>query len=210
MLNEQVQNEFHFHRCGEPLKTKILNSFKILSMLIQPYTTNWAEGFEKIKKILNQEICDYVLDIEHVGSTSVPNLPAKPIIDIDIVYRENDNFENIKNGLEKLGYYYNGNQGIEGREVFKRNGKHKNDVLDNITHHLYVCKHDSVEFQRHILFRDYLRKDEMTRNYYQQFKLELANEIKNDKVKYAELKQLRANPFIDYVIELEKERRKNE
>lgn len=177
-------------------------------MLIQPYSPNWVDDFEKIKKVLNEEVFDYILDIEHVGSTAVPNLAAKPIIDIDIIYQEIDDFEKIKIGLEKLGYYHNGNQGIEGREVFKRNGKQEKKVLDNITHHLYVCKYDSVELQRHILFRDFLRKNEITRNYYLQLKLELANEIKNDKAKYAALKQLKANPFINYVIELEKENTK--
>jgi GrpB-like predicted nucleotidyltransferase (UPF0157 family) len=173
-------------------------------MLLEPYTSQWTDDFEKIKEILNEKIFICILDIQHVGSTSVPNLASKPIIDIDIIYREDDDFENIKTGLEKLGYYHNGNQGIEGREVFKRNGEQKHEILDNITHHLYVCKHDAVELQRHILFRDYLRKDELTRNFYQQLKMDLAIETNNDKAKYAELKQLKANPFIDYVIELEK------
>jgi GrpB-like predicted nucleotidyltransferase (UPF0157 family) len=118
--------------------------------------------------MLNQEISKYILDIQHVGSTSVPNLASKPII--DIIHRENTDFEKVKSSLEKLGYYYNGNQGIEGREVFKRYGKQGHEILDNIMHHLYVCKHDAVELQRHILFRDYLRKDELTRSYYEKLK----------------------------------------
>jgi GrpB-like predicted nucleotidyltransferase (UPF0157 family) len=173
-------------------------------MLLQPYTSQWADDFEKIKNVLDQEISHYILDIQHVGSTSVPNLASKPIIDIDIIYRKNADFENIKNGLQKLGYFHNGNQGIEGREVFKRNGKQTHEILDNITHHLYVCKHDAVELQRHILFRDYLRKDELTRNYYEKLKYEIAVETNQHKSDYAALKQLKANPFIDYVIELEK------
>lgn len=174
-------------------------------MLLQPYTPTWASNFEEIKKILNQEMPDYILDIQHVGSTSVPNLSSKPIIDIDIIFRKNDDFEKIKNSLEQLGYYHNGNQGIEGREVFKRNGKQTHEILDKITHHLYVCKHDAVELQRHILFRDYLRKDELTRNYYEKLKYEIAAETNQHKSDYATQKQLKANPFIDYVIELEKQ-----
>lgn len=135
-------------------------------MLLQEYKIIWSIDFEKIKKVLNESLYNYTLDIQHVGSTSVPNLAAKSIIDIDLIYHSTDDFEKLKIGLEKLGYYHNGNQGIEGREVFKRNGKSENGILDNITHHLYVCKHDSVELQRHLLFRDYLRKDELTRNYY--------------------------------------------
>lgn len=173
-------------------------------MLLQPYTQTWAGNFEEIKKILNQEISEYILDIQHVGSTSVPNLASKPIIDIDIIYRENTDFKKVKSSLEKLGYYHNGNQGIEGREVFKRDKKQIHEILDKITHHLYVCKHDAVELERHILFRDYLRKDELTRNYYEKLKYQIATETNQHKSDYATLKQLRVNPFIDYVIELEK------
>ena len=68
--------------------------------------------------------------IEHVGSTSVPNLDAKDIIDMDILYEHESEFEKIKAGLLKIGYYHNGNQGIEQREVFKRNRAFKNEVLD--------------------------------------------------------------------------------
>ena len=177
-------------------------------MLIQEYNPNWAKDFEKIKEILNLSVNNYILDIQHVGSTAVPNLAAKPIIDIDIIYGKGDDFDNIKTELEKLGYDHNGNQGIEGREVFKRNGKIVDEVLDKITHHLYVCKAGCVELQRHILFRDYLRKDELTRKFYAKLKYEIAEETQHNKSKYADLKQLKANPFIDYVIELEKNTKK--
>ena len=177
-------------------------------MLIQEYSPIWATNFEKIKAILNASISNYILDIQHVGSTSVPNLAAKPIIDIDIIYGENDDFDTIKTALEKLGYYHNGNQGIEEREVFKRNGKIVDEILDKIIHHLYVCKADCWELQRHILFRDYLRKDELTRKFYGKLKCEIAEETQNNKSEYAVLKQLKANPFIDYVIELKKNTQK--
>jgi GrpB-like predicted nucleotidyltransferase (UPF0157 family) len=134
----------------------------------------------------------------------VQNLAAKPIIDLDIIYDKKEDFEKIKSGLEALGYYHNGNQGIEGREVFKRNRQQKDVVLDDITHHLYVCKADSKELERHLLFRDYLRKDAFARQYYQQLKLDLAAETNNNKSEYAALKELKANSFINYVIELEK------
>ena len=174
-------------------------------MLIQEYNPNWAINFEKIEGILKHSLLNYILDIQHVGSTAVPNLAAKSIIDIDIIYGEDNDFDTIKTALEKLGYYHNGNQGIEEREVFKRSGKQIDEILDKITHHLYVCKADCVELQRHILFRDYLRKDELTRRFYAKLKHEIAEETQNNKANYAVLKQLKVNPFIDYVIELEKD-----
>lgn len=173
-------------------------------MLIVKYNPEWITHFEKIKEKLSDALDSINVDIQHVGSTSVPKLSAKPIIDIDIIYNENADFEHIKNNLESLGYYHNGNQNVEGREVFKRNGKVENEVLDKITHHLYVCKHDCWELQRHILFRDYLRKHEIARNFYQNLKYQIAKETNQDKKLYANMKEMRTNSFIDYVIEVSK------
>ena len=174
-----------------------------IKSLIQAYSENWPTQFQTISDILLTEIAAFILAIEHVGSTAVPHLAAKPIIDIDVVYSGDNNFENIKKGLEKLGYYHNGNQGIVGREVFKRAGLIISD-LDLITHHLYVLEKDAIELQRHILFRNYLRKDELTRKFYEQIKLEIAAAVDQNKKEFAEMKQIRVNVFIDYVVELAK------
>jgi GrpB-like predicted nucleotidyltransferase (UPF0157 family) len=171
-------------------------------MLIIKYNPDWSNQFEKIKEKVSQSLLGIEINIVHVGSTSVPNLDAKPIIDIDIIYKEVSDFQDIKKSLESLGYFHNGNQDVEGREVFKRNGKIEDEVLDKITHHLYVCKHDCWELQRHILFRDYLRKNEIARNFYQNLKYQIAEETNQDKKLYANIKEMRANSFIDYVIEL--------
>ena len=142
--------------------------------------------------------------IEHVGSTSVPHLDSKPIIDIDIIYPDPSDFQKITSGLEKLGYYHNGNQGIQDREVFKRDGKLTNGVLDTIKHHLYVCPIDSKALERHILSRNYLRKNEWARLKYQQMKYELAEKANQDRRTYATLKEVYINDFIDSIIEEEK------
>jgi GrpB-like predicted nucleotidyltransferase (UPF0157 family) len=173
-------------------------------MLIVKYNPEWITHFEKIKEKLSDVLISTNVEIEHVGSTSVPNLDAKPIIDIDIIYHQNSDFQYIKKCLESLDYFHNGNQDVEGREVFKRNGMEKDEVLDKITHHLYVCKHDCWELERHILFRDYLRKHVIARNFYQNLKYEIAEEVNQDRKLYANLKQLKVNSFIDYVIELSK------
>ncbi len=170
--------------------------------LLKEYTSLWVEDFEKIKVILNQELINYAHKIEHIGSTAVPCLTAKSIIDIVIIYEGDANFEKINNGLLKLGYFHNGNQGIVGREVFKRNNQQTNGVLDSITHHLYVCKTDSGELQKFIRFRDYLRKSKITREFYAKLKNEIAIEANHDKSIYANIKQLKATSFINYVIEL--------
>lgn len=171
-------------------------------MLISEYRLDWISHFEKIKQKLAGQLSGLFVAIEHVGSTSVPGLAAKPIIDVDVIYNKISEFENIKNKLEALGYYHNGNQGINGREVFKRNAKIHDTVLDEIAHHLYVCKKDCPELQRHILFRDYLKEHERARIFYAKLKYEIAEEARQDKKRYAEIKEIKAKAFINYCVYL--------
>ena len=171
-------------------------------MIIVTYDSDWINQFEKIKEKLSQFLLGIDVNIEHIGSTSVPQLAAKPIIDIDIIYYQSVDFERIKNSLESFGYYHNGNQDIEGREVFKRNAKQNDEILDKISHHIYVCKNNCEELHRHILSRDYLRKNEIAREFYQNLKYQIAKEANQDRKLYAQLKQLKANSFINFIIEL--------
>lgn len=113
------------------------------SMLLEKYSSNWINHFTDIKREIDTALHGLTYTVEHVGSTSVPNLDSKPIIDIDIIYPKQQDYQKIKLGLERIGYYHNGNQGIEDREVFKRNGKLTNEILDTVKHHLYVCPVDS-------------------------------------------------------------------
>ncbi|MGF1922912.1 MAG: GrpB family protein [Bacteroidia bacterium] len=173
-------------------------------MLIKPYSPKWVEDFFDIKLEIEKGLARLNYTIEHVGSTSVPNLDSKPIIDIDIVYSTRGDFEKIKSGLTKIGYDHYGNQGIEDRDVFKRNGKALNEILDKKTHHLYVCPVESKALERHILSRDFLKKNDWARLKYQQMKYETAEKASQDKKRYAELKELNVNVFIDSIIEKEK------
>jgi len=173
-------------------------------MLIETYTSNWIKYFTDLKCEIEKCLIGLEYTIEHVGSTSVPNLDSKPIIDIDIIYSRQLDFEKIKSGLEKSGYYHNGNQGIEDRDVFKRNGKLTNAILDRLKHHLYVCPLESKSLERHILSRNFLRKNDWARIKYQQMKYDLAEKANQDRKVYATLKELNTNDFIDSIIEEEK------
>lgn len=173
-------------------------------MLIERYKSSWIKDFENIKHEIEKGLHGLDFIIEHVGSTSVPNLDSKPIIDIDIIYFKQTDFEEIKFGLEKIGYYHNGNQGIEDREVFKRRNIIMNEPLDTIKHHLYICPKGSKALERHILSRNFLKKHEWARVRYQEMKYELAKKADQDKKKYTELKEQYVNDFIDDIIEKEK------
>lgn len=176
-------------------------------MLIEKYTSNWIQDFLVLRREIEKVLQEFQYAIEHVGSTSVPNLASKPIIDIDIIYYNQADFNKIRTGLENIGYYHNGNQGIEDRVVFKRNKKMSHAILDTIKHHLYVCPSTSKALERHILSRDFLRNNDWARLEYQQMKYELAEKANQDKKIYAALKELNVNNFIDSIIEKEKQER---
>ncbi len=169
-------------------------------MLIKEYNTLWIKQFKDIKFELQSALIGLEYTIEHIGSTSVPNLASKAIIDIDIIHQSNSEFGMIKSRLLEIGYFHNGNQGIEEREVFKRNGIIKNSILDNVAHHLYVCPIHSLALKRHILFRDALRNNKFAKKEYQKIKYELARKANQNRKVYAELKEQNVNNFIDKLI----------
>ncbi len=173
-------------------------------MLIEKYNPVWIQQFENIKQAISNALNALTYTIEHVGSTAVPGLDAKPIIDLDIIYTNPEEFIKIKKALENAGYFHNGNQGIEDREAFKRNGKQFHAILDTIQHHLYVCPAYSKALERHLLSRNYLRTHEWARIKYQQMKYEIAEKAGQDKKIYAALKELTVNEFIDTIIAEEK------
>ena len=174
------------------------------SMLLKKYSTKWINDFNKIKNEIEKALSGLGFSIEHVGSTAVANLDAKPIIDIDIIYSKQPDFEIIKSRLENIRYYHNGNQGIENRDVFKRKGISTDNILDKIQHHLYVCPTNSKALERHILSRNFLRENDWARLKYQEMKYELAEKAHQDKKVYAALKENNINDFIDAIIKKEK------
>ena len=121
-------------------------------VVVLPYDEQWKQDFLNIKAELTGALGQLALRIEHVGSTSVQGLSAKPIIDIDVVIKDYTLLGEVVCALEKIGYRHEGNLGIVGREAFKYDGK---EHLRK--HHLYVCPEDSPELKRHITFREYLQ-----------------------------------------------------
>ncbi len=173
-------------------------------MILEKYSPAWATDFGYIKHEIEIALAGLTFSIEHIGSTAVPNLDSKPIIDIDIIYTDVADFKIIKYRLEKAGYYHNGNQGIEDREVFKRKDYDNHKILDILKHHLYVCPAHSKALERHILTRDFLRKHDWARLKYQQMKYALAEDANQNRKLYAALKELNVNDFIDSIVNQEK------
>ena len=121
-------------------------------VMVVPYDETWKSAFQEIRRELEQAVGDLIVGIEHIGSTSVEGMSAKPCIDIDIVIRDDSVFEAVAGRLAAIGYVHEGNLGIPGREAFAYS-----DKPHLYKHHLYVCPQSSVELRRHTVFRDFLK-----------------------------------------------------
>ena len=124
-----------------------------------------------------------MIAIEHVGSTSVEGMSAKPCIDIDIVIKDYSVFNEVVNKLESIGYIHEGDLGIKEREAFKYSEK-----PHLMKHHLYVCPQNSKELHRHITFRDFLKNNREAAKKYSKIKEQAALLFPNDIDKYIEYK----------------------
>lgn len=130
--------------CGGFMRTE--------KVVVLSYQKEWQTDFQKIAEELRAVLGELAIKIEHVGSTAVEGLAAKPIIDIDVVIAQETDLSMVVEKLASIGYVHEGNLGIDGREAFAYSGKEHLQC-----HHLYVCPEESKELKRHLAFRDYLR-----------------------------------------------------
>jgi GrpB-like predicted nucleotidyltransferase (UPF0157 family) len=145
------------------------------------YNPIWKNEFRKVESYLFDLLKDNIIAIEHIGSTSVRGCSAKPILDIDLVIENQEEFDSVKTILESVGYAHRGNQGIEGREVFKRLFED-----DFMAYHLYCCKKDSTELLRHLSLKAYLNHYPKVRDEYGTLKMRLAKEFPEQILDYME------------------------
>ncbi len=132
------------------------------------YSPEWRQWFKELTEPIRYEIGEYIVDVVHIGSTSIVGMSAKPVIDIDIVIDDWNKFPQIVAGLSALGYTHFGDLGIKEREAFK---------LEKTTihrHNLYVCHKDSTAYRNHILLKKHLNENPVDVQRYIGLKLELA------------------------------------
>ena len=124
------------------------------NVIVVPYDTVWKSAFEDIKREIENALGDLIIGIQHVGSTSVEGLSAKPCIDLDVIIKDYTVFDLVVQKLADIGYVHEGDLGIKDREAFRYT-----DKPHLYKHHLYVCPQYSRELHRHITFRDFLRSN---------------------------------------------------
>ena len=119
-------------------------------VVVVPYDPAWPGLFEEIKSRVAPALMEIAIAIEHVGSTSVPGLAAKPVIDLDAVVSTERDVQTAIHALAGVGYVHRGDLGVPGREAFAR-------PQDLPRHHLYLVVLNNKAYRDHIILRDYLR-----------------------------------------------------
>jgi GrpB-like predicted nucleotidyltransferase (UPF0157 family) len=150
---------------------------------IVEYDPNWPRSFDQLRMRLEEHLGNLPVAIEHVGSTAVPGLASKPIIDLDVVVRSSDDVATATSRLELRGYRHEGDLGVTGREAFA-----PPPPLPRHDHHLYVVVLGSEPYRNHVLLRDYIRAHPEEASRYGDFKRALASRLGHDREAYTEEK----------------------
>jgi len=136
------------------------------------------QEIERIRAALPGQI----VAIHHVGSTAIPGIKAKPILDFVMGVRSLSAFDQETAILDGLGYSARGEHGISGRRYFTK------DTNGSRSHHLHVYQYENPEIERHLLFRDFLRQHPEHAREYERLKEKLAMQFPHDSWSYAEAK----------------------
>ena len=146
------------------------------------YDPAWPALYGQERDLIEGTLDDLVVAIEHVGSTAVPGLGAKPVIDIMVGVRSLADGEKCVRPLEELGYEYKGEFGIPDRLYFRKISGGRR------SHQIHMVEIGSDFWKRHLLFRDYLREHPEEARGYHELKVRLAAEFGTDREGYTEAK----------------------
>jgi GrpB-like predicted nucleotidyltransferase (UPF0157 family) len=164
-------------------------------VLLSPYDATWPLEFAAEADRIERACRGLALRLEHIGSTSVPGLSAKPVIDILAGRPGNISGEVYVAAFRQLGYEHKGAYGVPGRNYFRRGTPR--------THHVHLVSWSSATWEDHLLFRDYLRAHEDVAREYETLKREIMALYLQDKERYTDAK----GPFVRSVVRRAREER---
>ena len=145
---------------------------------VVPYDPRWPALFTAEAGRLQRALAPLPAVIEHTGSTSVPGLAAKPVLDILIGIPDGREVQPYIESLVAAGYVHRGEQGIPGREFFRMGSPR--------SYHIHLARFGNAFWRDHLAFRDYLRLNAEAREEYRRVKLSLAAEFPRDRERYIE------------------------
>ncbi len=154
-----------------------------MKIKVTDYNQNWATEYQQealnIKTLLQNEL----IQSFHIGSTAVPGLKAKPIIDILLAVQAIHRLDLFSEAFEALGYEVMGEFGLTGRRYFRKGG-------DNRSHQIHAFQYDNLaQIERHIIFREYLRCHPEVCRQYGTLKSTLATQYPDDIIAYGDGKE---------------------
>ncbi|QHW30549.1 GrpB family protein [Paenibacillus rhizovicinus] len=150
------------------------------SVFLVPWTEQWNTEYQEEAKRITGEIQPHLLAVHHIGSTAVPGLSAKPVIDIAIELPSFEAGLRCVPGLTRIGYAYKGTNILPDRHYFNKG--------EPRTHQIHMYRTGSEYLRKQLLFRDYLRKHAAARAGYQQLKEQLIQNNGSDKYAYSDAK----------------------
>ena len=162
---------------------------KVGTVKIEKYNPNWELEFYKEKENLTKIFGDLAIEIEHIGSTSVKGLSAKPIIDIAVALNKLEDFEKVKERFQKEPYSIK--EDSDDGEILVRKGSE-----ENRTHFIHVMEICSKRYKDTIAFRNYLRKHEEAMQEYEELKKDLETKYADNRKMYTSSK----NEYIKSII----------
>lgn len=151
------------------------------------YDPKWITKFKEESEILRHILGEVICEIHHIGSTAVPGLMAKPIIDMMLDVKDLIDLDTKNSLLENLGYEAKGELGIKGRRYFRKGGDHR-------THQIHAFKSGDPHLMRHLAFRDYLRAHDQIAKEYGELKSDIAKRSNNDIEHYCDEK----DPYVKH------------
>ena len=146
-------------------------------IVLKPYDPNWTVLFEAERDAMERLDRGWFKAIHHVGSTSIPGIAAKPIIDILVALHRDEDGPACVGAMAELGHEYRGDGGIPGRHYFRKGNPH--------TYHVHMWAKHHPEIARHLRFRDYLRAHPDEACTYEKLKRELAARFGSDTFSYS-------------------------
>ncbi|MFZ5353174.1 MAG: GrpB family protein [Bacillota bacterium] len=144
---------------------------------VVPYNPAWKKEYEKEAAMLMEIFLDEIITIHHIGSTSIPGIYAKPVIDIMIEVKAIDRIDKYNHEMEQLGYIPRGEGGIPGRRFFMKG-------LYDRTHHVHAFGTGNPELEKHLNFRDYITAHPKAARQYEELKKALAEKFRYDSIGY--------------------------
>ncbi|WP_025784343.1 GrpB family protein [Sporosarcina sp. D27] len=149
-------------------------------VFLVPWTAEWETEFLIEKERIQNKLGRKIVGVYHIGSTSVKQLSAKPILDIAVEVEEFSKGEDCVSPLDEIGYSYRGTNILPDRHYFSKG--------EPRTHQIHMFQSGNEYLLEQLKFREYLRKNNQARNEYEQLKLKLSSSNKNNKHKYTEEK----------------------